>query len=98
MGRRIDILQNYPKRYWIIGHLDRGEELEPHLRVGAEIEEGKWIGRVGPQMFNGNVFEHIHVQCLQYEEVLKTDSRKIDGYGRLSDLEYHFDPNEILMR
>lgn len=48
-------------------------------------------------MFNGNVFEHIHVQYLKYKEVLKTDSRKIDGYGRLSDLEYHFDPNEVII-
>jgi hypothetical protein len=84
-GTRVDILTNNYR--CILGHL-----MNVSLRVGKAIRKGDVIGVVGDRMHNGNCFEHLHLQTCINPYPLADDSRRIDGYGGLEDLKYHFDP------
>jgi murein DD-endopeptidase MepM/ murein hydrolase activator NlpD len=93
-GRRIDILDPSNNRYWIIGHLDRA--MESDVKVGQEVSDLTIIGQVGSLLFNGYTFPHIHLQTCDFKHVIKTDPRKIDGYGTKADLEIFDDPFKFL--
>lgn len=87
-GTRIDIVTDTSRV--ILGHL-----MNVNCRVGRAVKKGEILGLVGDRSRNGNCFEHLHIQTCINPYPLADDSRKIDGYGGLKELQYHFDPFDL---
>jgi len=86
-GGRVILRQSKALPYLVLGHF------EPNSIINSPksfFKKGEILGEVGTWPTNGNVFEHLHVQCVYY--LLKTN---LDGYGKPSDLLNNPNPFEV---
>lgn len=80
------LIFKYAKGYFILGHLDQlATELRPY-------KKGEVVAIVGDREVNGNVFPHLHIQCMT---VYNAD---VDGYShKYAGIEDDFpDPKAML--
>lgn len=87
------LLFHSPERnlYFLFAHLSH-DDLPPEGRVGSSFSSGDRVGSIGAPPTNGNVFPHLHVQCIAAAEYVKTGG-DFDGYGAISpDLATRYPP------
>lgn len=60
------------------------------LPIKTFIKKGEILGEVGTWPTNGNVFEHLHIQCINH-----CHYRNFDGYGKKEDLKNNPNPFKV---
>lgn len=86
-GTRVILKHRSEPLYFIYAHLDR----DIQCKAGDLIAKGKIFAKIGKPPYNGNWFEHLHLQAIT-EEYYKEIERKnlwdeLDGYGLESESE-----------
>lgn len=85
-GTRVILRHWLEPLYFIYAHLDK----DIKCQVGDSIPEGKVFAKVGKPPYNGNWFEHLHLQTIaeEYFEELERKNlwAELDGYGAESEI------------
>lgn len=89
-GKRVIVKHKAEPLYFIYAHLD---DRSVKCKVGDVLNKGEFLAKVGKAPFNGNWFEHLHVQAI-IEEYYKEIEEKhlweeLDGYGSEEDIEFN---------
>lgn len=86
-GARVILKHEKEPLYFIYAHLDRNVA----CKVGDILKKESVFAKVGKPPFNGNWFEHVHIQAIidrYYCEIEKNNLwDEIDGYGSEKDIE-----------
>lgn len=86
-GTRVILKHEIEPMYFIFAHLDKKVE----CKVGDALRAGDVFAKVGKPPFNGNWFEHVHVQVIireYYHEIKEKNLLdELDGYGSDKDIE-----------
>lgn len=86
-GTRVILKNRSESLYLIYAHLDRKVECE----VGDEFGIGDVFAKIGKPPFNGNWFEHLHLQAITEEYYREIEEKnlwdELDGYGSGKDIE-----------
>lgn len=86
-GQRIIVKHISEPLYFIFAHLDS----DIKCQVGDKLVTGQVFAKVGMAPYNGNWYQHLHVQTISakyYLELEKTGTwDRLDGYGSIRDIE-----------
>jgi hypothetical protein len=87
-GGRLILMRNFDLPLLVLGHLEPRRLILDNFK--SFIKTGSFLGRVGTWPTNGNVFQHLHIQCIKIENV-----KDFDGYGTKKDLKDNPNPFEV---
>ena len=85
-GTRVILKHKTELLYFIFAHLDRKAE----CNAGDMLKRGGIFAKAGKPPFNGNWFEHLHLQAITEEYYREIEEKnlwdELDGYGSEKDI------------